>query len=135
MTLGEVEKEALKLMFTNQSFEINESSIEDLKSDDNYGDYLSNMRGSINRCFARLKNKGIEFGESYQRLTDETSEDFELDFIDEELVEIIPYWIKGELYEEDNTAVAMTTKNYFDELLEEYLNRPQEHTIDKVYEM
>ena len=135
MTLGEVKKEALKLMFTNQSAEVNARSIEELSTDDNYGDYLSNMNGSINRCFARFKNKGIEFGETYQRLTDDTDDGYELDFIDVELVEIIPYWIKGELYEEDNVAVAMTTKNYFDDLLEEYLNRPQIHTIDKVYEM
>ena len=40
MTIGEIKKEALKLMFTNQDNEIDQNGMEFLMNDDNYGDYI-----------------------------------------------------------------------------------------------
>ena len=33
--------------------------------------------------------------------------------LDEEVAALIPYWIKSELYEEENFAAARSARNYF----------------------
>ena len=132
MTIAEIKKEALKLMFTNQDNEIDGSTIEELMSDDNYGDYLANMNGCINRAIVRLKSKGVEY--SGERITRDTSDDYELP-IDESLQELIPYFLKGELYEEDNAQQAAIAKNYFEDTVDDYLAMNIEKTIEVVYEM
>lgn len=132
MTLEEIKKESLKLMFTNQDNEIDELDLEALANDDNYGDYLVNMPGSINRAIVRLKSKGIEY--TGDRITKDTSDDYVLP-IDEELSELIPYFVKGELYEEDNAQQAAIAKNYFEDTVDDYLAMKIEKTIEVVYEM
>ena len=132
MTIGEIKKEALKLMFTNQDNEIDQNGMEFLMNDDNYGDYISNMPGSINRAIVRLKSKGVEY--SGERITRDTSDDYELP-IDESLQELIPYFLKGELYEEDNAQQAAIAKNYFEDTVDDYLAMNIEKTIEVVYEM
>lgn len=132
MTIEEIKKEALKLMFTNQDNEIDESTVAELEQDDNYGDYLVNMYGSINRAIVRLKSKGVEY--AGERIIKDTSNDYELP-IDEELSELIPYFIKGELYEEDNPQQASIAKNYFEDTVDDYLAMNIGKTIEIVFEM
>ena len=132
MTIEEIKKEALKLMFTNQDNEIDESTIDELEQDDNYGDYLVNMYGSINRAIVRLKSKGVEY--TGQRLTKDTDDETVLP-IDEELSELIPYFIKGELYEEDNPQQASIAKNYFEDTVDDYLATKINATVDVVWKL
>jgi hypothetical protein len=132
MTIGEIKKEALKLMFTNQDNEIDSNYITVLLEDDNYGDYLVNMNGSINRAIVRLKSKGVEY--TGDRLKSDASEDFELD-LDEELCMMIPYFIKGELYEEDNAQQAAIARNLFEDMVDDYLATKEHTTVDVVFEM
>ena len=90
------------------------------------------MPGSINRAIVRLKSKGVEY--SGERITRDTSDDYELP-IDESLQELIPYFLKGELYEEDNAQQAAIAKNYFEDTVDDYLAMNIEKTIEVVYEM
>ena len=132
MTIWEIKKEALKLMFTNQDNEIDTLDMEDLYADSNYGDYLNNMYGSINRAVVRFKSKGILYVGS--RLTKDASDDLELN-LDEELCELIPYFIKGELYEEDKPQEAILAKNYFEECVDDYLTTKINCNVETIYEM
>lgn len=132
MTIEEIKKEALKLMFTNQDNEIEESTIIELEQDDNYGDFLVNMNGSINRALVRLKSKGVEY--TGERLNKNTDNNQTLD-IDENLCELIPYFIKGELYEEDNPQQAAIAKNYFEDTVDDYLTTKINTTVDVFWEM
>jgi hypothetical protein len=132
MTIAEIKKEALKLMFTNQDNEIDGSTIEELMGDDNYGDYLANMNGCINRAIVRLKSKGIEY--SGERLAVDANNDIELP-IDEELSELIPYFIKGELYEEDNPQQASIARNYFEDTVDDYLSTKNQTAVEVVWRL
>jgi hypothetical protein len=119
-------------MFTNQDNEIDESTIAELEQDDNYGDFLVNMNGSINRALVRLKSKGVEY--TGERLNKKTDNNQTLD-IDENLCELIPYFIKGELYEEDNPQQASIAKNYFEDTVDDYLATKINTTVDVFWEM
>lgn len=60
MKLGEIKIEALKIMFANYNVDIEISQLTDTAvNDENYGSYLVNMPGSINRCFSDLEEKGV----------------------------------------------------------------------------
>lgn len=132
MTIGEIKKEALKLMFTNQDNEIDTLDMEDLYADSNYGDFLNNMYGSINRAIVRLKSKGVVY--AGERLRNDTSDDAEL-ALDEELCMLIPYFLKGELYGEDNAQEAAIARNLFEDMVDDYLAIGIDRTIEPVFEM
>ena len=146
MTLEEVKKEALKLMFTNQDNEIDSSDISELEADDNYSDYLNNMYGSINRAIVRLRSKGVEY--KAPRLTTATSNTFDFTWeeqdengelikigLDINLCELLPYFIKGELYEEDNPSIATIAKNYFEDAVDDYLSTKVNTRVELAIEM
>ena len=59
MKLGEIKIEALKLMFVNYNIDFNIEELPNLALDENYGSYLVNMPGAINRCFASIEEKGV----------------------------------------------------------------------------
>lgn len=59
MKLGEIKLEALKLMFANVETDLYLEHIELYKQDEAYRDYLANMPGAINRCFASIEEKRI----------------------------------------------------------------------------
>ncbi len=132
MTIGEIKKEALKLMFTNQDNEIDSLDMTDLYADSNYGDFLNNMYGSINRAIVRLKSKGVEY--TGGRITKDTSDDTELG-LEWELCEAIAYFIKGELYEEEKPQEAVMAKNYFEDFVDDYLTTKINTTVETVFEM
>ena len=66
MTLGEIKIEALKLMYTNGAHDIAPDVLDDLEKNEDYSDYLINMTGSLNRCFADLENKRVLPQKKYQ---------------------------------------------------------------------
>lgn len=57
MTLGEIKVETLKLMFVGNGLSID--TLDELKNNEDYSDYLNNMVGAINRCFAEIENKRV----------------------------------------------------------------------------
>ena len=132
MTIGEIKKEALKLMFTNQDNEIDSLDMADLYADSNYGDFLNNMYGSINRAIVRLKSKGIEYKGEW--LKHNTSDDTDL-LLDKELCMLIPYFLKGDLYEEDNAQQAASARNLFEDMVDDYLTTKINTTVETVFEM
>lgn len=134
MTIEEIKKEALKLMFTNQDNEIdNAEDIDDLMTEDSYADYLANMNGCINRAIVRLKSKGVEY-DMENRLTKDTNNKEELP-LDEALCELIPYFIKGELYEEDNPQQASIARNYFEDTVDDYLSTKNQTAVEVVWRL
>lgn len=56
MKIKEIKIEALKLMFASYDNDYEANAIE---NNEQFKDYLINMPGSINRCFAVLENKGV----------------------------------------------------------------------------
>lgn len=59
MKLGDIKVEALKIMFVDYTDDIDIDSLSSLKDDENFGKMINNMPGAINRCYARLEEKGI----------------------------------------------------------------------------
>ena len=59
MKLGDIKIEAMKLMFVNYNIDFRIEQLEQLAQDENYGSYLVNMPGAINRCFSSLEEKGV----------------------------------------------------------------------------
>ena len=59
MKYGEIKIETLKLMFANMGEDISTDKLDTYEQSDNYGSYLINMPGSINRCFSALECKGV----------------------------------------------------------------------------
>lgn len=60
MRLCDIKVEALKLMFVKyDNIDLQSVSLDQLALDENYGNYLVNMTGSINRCFSNLETKGV----------------------------------------------------------------------------
>ena len=47
MTIGEIKKEALKLMFTNQDNEIDDNTVDELSEDANYGEFLKKSANAV----------------------------------------------------------------------------------------
>ena len=65
MNLGEIKIQPLKLMFVNYNDDIYIEDIYALSTDQNYGSYLVNMTGSINRCFSSIEEKRVLPVKSY----------------------------------------------------------------------
>lgn len=66
MKLGEIKLETLMLCFTNPELGIDTedeevflATLDNLKYDENYKDYMNAMPGAINRCFSSIEHKGI----------------------------------------------------------------------------
>lgn len=60
MKLGEIKIEALKLMFALGNEDVSVSDLDRyMKTDEAYSDYLNNMPGAINRCFALIEERRV----------------------------------------------------------------------------
>ena len=59
MKLGDIKIEALKLMFVDFVTDYAAEDITSLSTDESCRDYLANMPGAINRCFADLERRGV----------------------------------------------------------------------------
>lgn len=202
MKLGEIKIEALKLMFANYNADIDIDKLIDLYDDENYGYFLVNMNGSINRCFSALEEKLVlpsksikldnsqaelfcgkmrfnlssmlndyfaidrviyenEYGEyngninfemegnvlvlpeiknkeyyrllykpTIKRVDANTEETTEID-IPNSIASNIPYFIKGDLYREDEPNEASEARNWFEQAMTE-LHSKQDTNMNKV---
>ena len=195
MKLGEIKIEALKLMFVNNTNEMNVDSITNLMNDENYAGYLVNMRGAINRALDRVKNAcvlplksawvdmtaiedmGNYFSYDLTKIEDffmlervvytdgpVYNGDFEYEMegktivleklpghykvlyyptvdyvsadmsdtdslsIPEDIARLIPYFIKGDLYQEDEPNLAADARNTFEACLEDIKKQQQGRT-------
>lgn len=192
MKLGEIKIEALKLMFVNYNIEIEIDQLQNLALEENYGSYLVNMPGAINRCFAAIENKGVlpvkahelkacegvtsgvftrfnlpEIIEDYfsierlvysspsgeyigdydyqkegetivikdfdrhdtytilylpkiERISSLTEDDTEIE-IPDDIAQHIPYFIKGDLYRDDEPNEASEARNWFEAAMDAIL--------------
>lgn len=190
MKLGDIKAAALKLMFASYDRDITAETVDSLRGDAAFRDYLYNMPQAINRAFGIIENKrvlpertvdylpngsnhiavpltveavtgapGGEFkrviysacgrinwvpftdyvvsdgevilpsvvaGEAYRvcyaprlaRITAETSDLMEIP-IPDDVAALIPYFVKGDLYREEDAAEASNARNWFDAGLEE----------------
>lgn len=71
MKLGDIKIEALKLMFVNYNIDFIIDELPNIALDENYGSYLVNMPGAINRCFASIEEKGVLPVKTYVLKADE----------------------------------------------------------------
>lgn len=188
MTINDIEKSALALMFTNYEEDLSEQDVDLLESEE-YRKYTVNMRACINRALMRIQraevlplqsftidasttclNDGHRARYNLQTLIPnlysiervafdsacayEPSESFHVEAgilvliplrdgekhiviyepkvqrialnalsstnidIPDEIAEIIPYFIKAELYEEDEPSLAAQARNIFEATLE-----------------
>lgn len=202
MKLGEIKIESLKIMFANYNADIDIDKLSSLYDDENYGIYLVNMNGAINRCFSVLEEKlvlpsksvkldvsvaevsngrlrfdldkivdnffavdrviyentsgayngNVDFnmeentlvlpeignGESYRllykptlaRVSSDTEETTEID-IPNSIASHIPYFIKGDLYRDDEPNEASEARNWFELAMAE-LHTKQDTNINRV---
>jgi hypothetical protein len=63
----------------------------------------------------------VEYSPNVATITETTSNDLELE-IPETLLRMIPYYVKGELYELDEPEISATARNIFENALSEYLS-------------
>lgn len=79
MKLGEIKIEALRLMFANVGEILDAAFLSQYKDDERFRDYLDNMPGSINRCFAEIEKRGVIPSKTVS-LTDGTSNGYSIRF-------------------------------------------------------
>lgn len=144
MTLGELKLECLKVMFDVEG-EIN--SNEAVNSEE-YASRLTNMMGSINRCLSRIDavNKlpiKANITHEYEgdiemwlliplahNLSDDTDLKIECG-LSNYLLNIIPYYVKADLYEEDDTAMSARAFGVFEGYLNDLPIPPKNDQIRK----
>lgn len=59
MTLAELKIECLRIIFANADEMLYPDKLFEYETSEQYGDYLANMTGAINRCFSTLENKRV----------------------------------------------------------------------------
>lgn len=197
MKLGDIKIEALKIMFVNYNTDLTIDELDNAMQDENYGSYLVNMPGAINRCFSVLEERRVLPIKSYtlsssqglasgsfirfnlEELIDdyfdidrlvcekEKSYDGNVDFrmegnvlvlplIDDEVYTVmyypalervnsetdnetelkipnkiaahIPYFIKGDLYRDDEPDEANESRNWFEAAIQSIVNAKQVHS-------
>lgn len=191
MKLGEIKLEAINLMFVSYNSNPSIEDLENLENDENYGFYISNMAGAINRAFSAIEEKRIlpqiarklTDGESaygrvkftlpsnlydIDRITyaDEFDYQGNVDFMlegdtiiiperkgdysiiyypkitrvssltDEEteiaipdtIASLIPYYIKGDLYRDDEPQEASEARNWFEQMADAMREKLQSKT-------
>lgn len=197
MKLGDIKIEALKIMFVNYNTDLTIDELDNAMQDENYGSYLVNMPGAINRCFSVLEERRVlpvksftlspsqglasgsfirfnleEIIEDYfdidrlvceregnydgnadfrmegsilvlpliddevytviyypfiQRITSETDNEIELQ-IPNKIAAHIPYFIKGDLYRDDEPDEANEARNWFEAAIQSILDSRQAHS-------
>lgn len=198
MKLGDIKVESLKIMFVSTRTDLSISGLGNALLDENYGSYLVNMPGAINRCFSVLEEKRVLpikshtltaaeglasgsyirfdlasiiedfcdierlvctkseeyegnaefrmegnvlvlplFGEeeeytvlyypSIPRVTSETDNETELD-IPDKIAAHIPYFVKGDLFRDDEPDEANEARNWFEAAMEQVLATKQSYS-------
>lgn len=201
MTLAELKVECLRIIFANADEILTADKISQYEVDEQYSDYLSNMTGAINRCFAVLENKRVlpvksvaleppstlaslhirydmddvvddffdvdrVIGESagaYYPMVDywmegntlvlwnnglditvlyrpslprvkSTDNDMELP-IPDYIAAYIPYFVKGDIYRNDEPNEASEARNWFEQAISELEGKKEQYqsVVDTVY--
>ena len=120
MTLGEIKVEALRCMGVNLSEDIRAEHMEELLADENYKSYLVNMVGPINRCLSLFERRGLwvpdKKGGVPSRITMATRDDFDMSVlgITDALADLIPLFIKSELFQQDDKELSATALSQFE---------------------
>lgn len=199
MKLGDIKVESLKIMFVSTHTDLSISELDNALRDENYGSYLVNMPGAINRCFSVLEEKrvlpikshtltsseGLASGsyirfnlasiiedfcdidrlvctkkEEYEgnaefrmegsvlvlplfddeeeeytvlyypsipRITSETDNETELE-IPNKIAAHIPYFVKGDLFRDDEPDEANEARNWFEAAMEQVLATKQSYS-------
>lgn len=205
MKVGDIKIEAIKLMFTNYSFDMAIEDLQRMISDENYGSYIVNMNGAISRALDRIENAcvvptksrlitddeltvGTHFsrfdlskvedlfvidrvsaeyanGEydgsaSYElegnelllekanadyriiyypklKTMDDTVQDNDEMWLPDNIARLIPYFIKGDLYQEEEPNLAADARNIFEACLDDLKAQTQskQNYIYQVYRM
>lgn len=190
MKIGDIKIEAIKLMFTNYSFDMGIDDLQKLVSDENYGSYIVNMNGSINRALDRIQNACVLAPKAHTFNTDDgnallkydlknisdlflidrvsswlnkteycpsvsfyiegdtlilentgdeytilyfptikslTNEDADTDdmWLPDYIARLIPYFIKSDLYQEEEPDLAAAARNLFEASLEDIKTQRQ----------
>ena len=117
MKVGDIKAEALKMTGVNGGMNITYLDINGLMNDETYAAYLINMDSAMNRAMDRFVSRGVLKADEAQYVDATTPPATELT-ISDNLARIMPYYVKGEVFandEPDSAAYAMTT---FESLLE-----------------
>lgn len=205
MKVGDIKVAAIKLMFTNYSFDFGVDHLQSLISDENYGSYIVNMNESIARAIDRIENACVMPTKRHEISSDECEQskrfihydttqiedlyvidrvtaeytngdyvgnigfekegdililpkldatytiiyyptiktvnekvaDEEEFWIPDKIARLIPYFIKGDLYQEEEPDLAADARNTFEACLDD-LKKPtisKQDYVDKVYRM
>lgn len=198
MKLGDIKVESLKIMFVSTHTDLSIDELDNALRDENYGSYLVNMPGAINRCFSVLEEKRVlpikaytlnaseglaidsyirfdlatliedfcdidrlvcERREEYEgnaefrmegnvlvlplldehttytvlyypsipRVTSETDDNTEL-AIPDKIATHIPYFVKGDLFRDDEPDEANEARNWFEMAMEQVVQTKQSHS-------
>ncbi len=198
MKLGDIKVESLKIMFVSTHTDLSIDELDNALRDENYGSYLVNMPGAINRCFSVLEEKRVlpikaytlnaseglasdsyirfdlatliedfcdidrlvcERREEYDgnaefrmegnvlvlllldedttytvlyypsipRVTSETDDKTEL-AIPDKIATHIPYFVKGDLFRDDEPDEANEARNWFEMAMEQVIQTKQSHS-------
>lgn len=197
MRIGDIKKEALKLMFVSYTDDLGSETVEELWERENYRPYLLGMTGAINRCLSDIENRRVLPVRSYvpersraqvkrssarfdlsallpdffdvcrviaegdctydgdhpyfmegetlvlrgmdadtdytllyypkiRRLAENVDNASELADVPEEIAVLIPYFIKGDLYREDEPNEAGEARNWYESGMAALLQRRSE---------
>lgn len=144
MTLGELKLECLKAMFDIET----NISPEELEGNEEYSARLLGIMGSINRSLARIdavnklaiKPDITHVYESdiemwlLKRLSSDLSDDTDLKVtcgLSDYILEIVPYFVKGDLYQEDDMGIAQSAFSVFEGYLNDLPTPPKNDQIRK----
>lgn len=144
MTLGELKLECLKIMFEIESNDINSDSI---SNNPEYEPRLVNIMGSINRALARID--AVNKLPIKPDITHEYESDIEMwlriplpnNLVDttdlkdyglkDYLLQIVPYFVKADLFEEDDKGMSAKAFNVFEGFLNDLPTPPKNNYIRK----
>ncbi len=136
MLLGDIKAEALKIMGLPGAMNVSYLDVGPLKNDPTYALYLYAMPGAINRAIDRFVVKEVIVRpKEYVTINTPETKDFNELGIDDMLCRMLPYFIVGEIYSNDEPVIAANNRNTFEGLLEEYAEhiRERQEQVEVIY--
>ena len=135
MRLGELKAESWRLMVLQPFGNISSLDINALKNNPTYSGYLYAQIGAINRALNRFFVVGVI--PYCVRISAETDEQINLNefAIPDELAELIPYFVAGELLAVEEPSLSANMLNRFELLLEEYTSCRTQKAVEVLYQV
>lgn len=143
MTWGEIQIISLEKMFAKDE-PIEVDDLNDLKEDDDCKWYLSAMPAVCNEALERLKPYVLQtynYNETTQQyekiniehISKDTTDDYEIQLPSDACV-LIPLYIAGQLYKDDDISQATAYRNEFEVGLQDLIyNLENQESIKEVY--